>query len=162
MSTPLHTKIKLGLLKFVETRALGALSGYSYVRGIRAGLLTMPCVAFAVTKREPAFDENESPVWKCTAEVCIRTRADFTTAHASSTAEDAHEAAVDAIEAAMTHDAVRAFVNAENTTNRPITSFHLSEFSRPSVESHYDAPGTAFLTVLTFDDLMVMASDGDA
>ena len=162
MATPLHTKIKLGLLKFVETRALGALTGYSYFRGIRAGLLTMPCVAFAVTKREPAFDELESPVWKCTAEICVRTRADFTTAHASSTAEDAHEAAVDAIETAMTFDAVRAFVNAENTTNRPVTAFHLSEFSRPSVESQYDAPGTAFLTVLTFDDLMVMASDGDA
>ena len=162
MATPLHTKIKLGLLKFVETRALGALTGYSYVRGIRAGLLTMPCVAFAVTKREPAFDELESPVWKCTAEICVRTRADFTTAHASSTAEDAHEAAVDAIETAMTFDAVRAFVNAENTTNRPVTAFHLSEFSRPSVESQYDAQGTAFITVLTFDDLMVMATDGDA
>ena len=162
MATPLHTKIKLGLLKFVETRALGALTGYSYVRGIRAGLLTMPCVAFAVTKREPAFDELESPVWKCTAEICVRTRADFTTAHASSTAEDAHEAAVDAIETAMTFDAVRAFLNAENTTNRPVTAFHLSEFSRPSVASQYDPLATAFITVLTFDDLMVMATNGDA
>lgn len=162
MSDPLHTKVKKGFLAFIQGVELSELAGYNYVRGIRAGLLSLPCVAVAVTNREPDFEEDESPVWKLTVSICLRTRADFTSAHIAEAAEDAHDAAAAALEAALTKSAVREFVNSENESNRPVVNFHLYDFKQPSVESVYDQKAQVFNTVLTFTDVLVQNDDCDA
>lgn len=109
-------KLTIALRNYLAQYSSTALSGYSFFRGIRAGLLTMPSVAVHVAEREPEDMHEESRRWLLKAMVVVRTRCDFDTSHEADTAEDAHRAAVTAVEEAMASSLVQAFVNSENTT----------------------------------------------
>jgi len=164
MALPLITKTKEAFRAFTSQLDAAALTGYSHYRGIRAGLMQLPSVSITVASLAPDSEVPEETLLRGEVGIVIRTRCTFTSAHQSSTAEDAHDAAVDAILTRLTASAIREFVNAENVTDRPADladGFHLDLFPQPRIESYYDMGEQQFVTALTYM-VGVMATDADA
>lgn len=164
MAAPLITKTKEAFRAFLADLDSADLADYAFVRGMRAGLLTLPSVSVTVGSLAPVADIQNENLFEGELGIVIRTRAEFDESHKAEDAEDAHDAAVQAILTGMIPDAVRTFCNSENVTDRPAilsTGFHVDEFPYPRLENFYDAEAAQFVTALHVR-VTVMATDADA
>ncbi len=174
-SNNLISKIKEGIAAYLASLALPALNGYHFVRGLRTGLQKLPTIIVACGGAEPVDQDTASPEKFAMVTIFVETRAEQDVAGTLATSEDAHDEAVAAVldatrplyrgETRAHHaDALRAFVNSENTGSRPVTDFHLGHFLEPKWRTGYNAePGRpTYLTAIAWEKMPVMDSDGDS
>jgi hypothetical protein len=154
---------------------------YAFYRGIRTGLQALPAVCVSLPAREPALECDDSPLWNAAVMVLVETGVQQFEVNTGSSAdyEDAHDAAVAAVELALNPEAadedelagsqqIRVFANSENVTNRPAVladglGFYLADFPRPnSVVTQYDPERHSYVTILTWQRVQVQNSNCDA
>lgn len=153
MSLPLKNKVEKVLSGWLSTGSLTPLAGHAYYLGLRMAAKTAPCVIIAVTSTAPSWETGAGTPAQTDGkvDVVLKTKCSADTDHSSDTAEAAHYAAAEAIETRLrSFTSLRAYANAENVTNRPVTSFYLADLTAPSATFMYDEKAQCFVTVLTY------------
>ncbi len=141
---PIIRKHTAALAAYIEQLSADALTDYRVSRTMRLGPSQKYDIAIHVPHASPDFEETDSPVWKLATQIVLRTPAEFDDDHACELAEEAHDAAADALEAALACDPLREFVNSENTAS--------ADFAQPPIAGTFTLDnGSAVTRAIPFD-----------
>ncbi len=168
VSIHLIPKVAEAFRAYLASLNLATLSGYHYLRGMRTGTQKLPCVQVACPGFGPGSEAETSPLKTARVVVFVESRATFTVEHTSDASEDAHHEDVAAVLEALcpqgaqrNAEALRAFVNSENVTDRPVTAFWLGEIRDPAVQTGFDEERGTWLSAITFSEVPCINDDCD-
>jgi hypothetical protein len=159
MAYPIKWKIEAVLNGWINKGALSDLTGYTLYEGQAHDRINVPALICAVDSLDPSFADG-TPV-NAQVTITLLTKADFTSANTSATAEAAHYAAAAAVADRIVTSGLALYGSVDNTTDRPtnVTAFYMYDIQPPRVSFLYADERKAFETQLTCA-VVAMNSDG--
>lgn len=153
MSLTLKRKTEKVLIEWIDLAASELLDGYQFYQGLRMAAKSASCVIVAVTALEPSWESGEGGPQQTDGrvDVVLKTKCIHDNNHESDTSEEEHYDAAEFIESRLRNfSGLRAFANADNETNRPVTSFYLADLSAPTASFMFDEKAQCFVTMLQY------------
>lgn len=156
MSEPLKFKVEKALTAFLEDQALSELSGYHLYQGQNPNEKELNSIGIEATGMRESFPDSMPK--DVTVTIGVETGVDddgnadgVAGAAADRTANwTAHRAAVAAIEQALQElDALKAFANSVNVTNRPVSDFYIYDIQEDGQGSTFIADARMLISVIT-------------